>query len=299
MTAEELEFKYVVDGNWTTSEDYPTTEDKDGNLNNVLYLAEIAAEEALSQYGKTSSAAAAIPESGGLPVPVQGSSVNTTVLPSQEGKQQTLPGEAGIFVPSNPHEIDAFNEVSNVDAKELNAKLNGEKTAKEQTDESEKPELKTTVMPSEEGQQKTLAGEPGVVIPSDAHNISAFSEYSTVDPKALNEEMQAQKEQVKQEVSEPKTRIREVVKKSKLTGEETVIHREEAPESQPAVDSEAPPSSSAATGTNTSKETTSPKTTKAAAVTAADDSLSATAAPSEKPKKEKKGFLKRFKNIIK
>ncbi|ANZ76451.1 BA75_03924T0 [Komagataella pastoris] len=47
--------------------------------------------------------------------------------------------------------------------------------------------LKTTVMPSEEGIQKTL-GEPGVVVPKDPGSIAAFKEISTVDPKSLNKE---------------------------------------------------------------------------------------------------------------
>lgn len=47
--------------------------------------------------------------------------------------------------------------------------------------------LKTTVMPSEEGIQKTL-GEPGIVVPQNPGSIAAFKEVSTVDPKSLNKE---------------------------------------------------------------------------------------------------------------
>lgn len=47
--------------------------------------------------------------------------------------------------------------------------------------------LKTTVLPSEEGKQTTL-GEPGVAIPKNPQEISAFKEVRDVDAKKLNEE---------------------------------------------------------------------------------------------------------------
>lgn len=46
--------------------------------------------------------------------------------------------------------------------------------------------LKTTVMPTSEGQQKTL-GEPGIFVPKDAEALAAFETVRNVDPKTLNE----------------------------------------------------------------------------------------------------------------
>lgn len=47
-------------------------------------------------------------------------------------------------------------------------------------------DLKTTVLPSSEGQQTTL-GEPGIHIPKDPEALKAFETVRDVDPKTLNE----------------------------------------------------------------------------------------------------------------
>lgn len=122
-------FKFIVDGEWKTSPEYEVLAE-DGNENNVVYKQDLEGSK--------------IPESGGLVTP--------TVLPSQEGKQVTL-GEPGVVIPENANEIEAFKQVSDVDAKELNEKLN------------------TT----------------NVVIPENAAEIKEFSEVSNVDAKELNE----------------------------------------------------------------------------------------------------------------
>lgn len=51
---------------------------------------------------------------------------------------------------------------------------------------SNNKDLKTTVMPSTEGQQTTL-GEPGIFIPKDKEALAAFENVRDVDPKSLNE----------------------------------------------------------------------------------------------------------------
>lgn len=56
--------------------------------------------------------------------------------------------------------------------------------------------IKSTVLPSQEGKQTTL-GEPGVVIPKNPQEISAFKEVREVDAKKLNEEFK--KEQAAKE----------------------------------------------------------------------------------------------------
>lgn len=57
-------------------------------------------------------------------------------------------------------------------------------------------QAKTTVMPSEELTQQSVAGEPGIFVPENAREIQAFSEYSTVDPKSLNEPKSDKPEEV-------------------------------------------------------------------------------------------------------
>lgn len=54
------------------------------------------------------------------------------------------------------------------------------------TDGSQSSDLKTTVMPSTEGQQTTL-GEPGIFVPKDPEALAAFETVRNVDPKTLNE----------------------------------------------------------------------------------------------------------------
>lgn len=50
---------------------------------------------------------------------------STTVMPSTENKQTTL-GEPGVVIVPNPTEVKEFSEIRDVDAKELNEKLNRE-----------------------------------------------------------------------------------------------------------------------------------------------------------------------------
>ncbi|KAH3679998.1 hypothetical protein WICPIJ_008474 [Wickerhamomyces pijperi] len=296
---DQLVFKFIVDGQWVTSPDYKSIQDEHGNSNNILSVTELSSTQA-----STNQASAKIPEAGGLAVPLQKSSkgdFNTTVLPSEEGKQETL-GEPGVFVPSNPHEIDAFNKVSNVDAKELNYKLNQKKKKEEEpklNDENKaEDEFKPTVMPSTEGQQKTL-GEPGVVIPKDAHSISAFNEISTVDPVELNAKLNSKTVKTEEPVKAPiiisaesegeQIKIREVVKKNKVTGEETVIHREEVKDTEHGTNSTITSTEELPKTSDTNTETEEPIATTSSKVTSS----------TPVDKQGKRGFFKKFKSIIK
>lgn len=215
-------FKFIVDGNWTTSKDYETFNDA-GNENNVLYL------KNLSQVSENKSSK--IPEAGGLAVGAGGvaalasttkdhdkENVKPTVLPSNEGNHASLAGEPGVAIPSNPHEIKEFSEVRDVDAKDLNAKLNKEE--EEQT-------FETQVLPSEEGKQTTLKGEPGVAIPNDPQEVKEFSEVRDVDAKELNEKLGGAAESTTS--SEKKTKkvaVKKLIRRNKKTGEEVVVSSE-------------------------------------------------------------------------
>lgn len=165
----EVLYKYVVDGDWTTSKDQKTTSDSSGHTNNVLEPV-----KAKDYKGTTSR----IPEAGGIGAAVaQGSSatasshagdkdLKTTVLPSSEGKQTTL-GEPGIFVPQakDTEALAAFENVRNVDPKTLNEPKDDEKFTKELTPEEKKKQkkkLKKTQYKLRKKQQKQAAGGAAV-----------------------------------------------------------------------------------------------------------------------------------------
>ncbi|CCH43461.1 hypothetical protein BN7_3011 [Wickerhamomyces ciferrii] len=231
---DKVEFKFIVDGNWTTNDSYETIDDN-GNLNNVIYLKNLV---------ESNSKGSKIPEAGGLTAGIAGAvgagaaalglsstskdkdtsskDVNTTVLPSQEGKQVQHQGEPGIAIPSNPHEISAFNEVRDVDAKELNAKLNNEKAEKSGEDLSKK-EVKATVLPSNEGNHATIKGEPGIAIPSDPHQISAFNEVRNVDAKELNAKLNGEDKENDSNVFKTQVEPNQEGKHSTIKGEPGIV----------------------------------------------------------------------------
>lgn len=120
-----VNFKFVVDGNWTTSENYPQESDEGGNVNNVLTTADVAAK----------SAGAAIPESGGIPTTTKASSksVDTEVIAepvqptdpetenvTQEQATAAIAKGPGIVIPEDAQTNPVFTEIRDVDPKTLN-----------------------------------------------------------------------------------------------------------------------------------------------------------------------------------
>lgn len=171
---EKIYFKYVVDGEWKTGDVEDKELDDSGIENNILKKSDISISSPDKKY---------IPESGGV-ISVEGLQANektfkTTVEPKEEPKQVSVKGEPGIAIPENAQDISAFTEFSTVDPKSLNV---------EEPTESKDDTFKTTVLPKEEPKQVSVKGEPGLVIPKNAEDISAFTEFSTVDPKSLNVE---------------------------------------------------------------------------------------------------------------
>jgi len=79
----------------------------------------------------------------------------------QEEQKLAHSGTPGLAVPDNAKDIKEFGEVRDVDAKDLNAKLQAADAAK-------------------------TSDTPGIHIPKDAENIEAFKKVSDVDPKSLN-----------------------------------------------------------------------------------------------------------------
>ncbi|GMF87767.1 unnamed protein product [[Candida] boidinii] len=114
---EKIYFKFIVDGDWKTSDSFEIETDDSDNSNNVIYYKDLVSI-------KDTSKEAIIPESAGLPVPVKELSkpkeiekeYKPTVMPSTENQQVTL-GEPGIVIPENANEIEAFKHVSTLDPK--------------------------------------------------------------------------------------------------------------------------------------------------------------------------------------
>lgn len=160
-------YKYVVDGEWLTNSDQKLAEDETGNVNNVLEAADFAAESTGSK----------IPEAGGLAVAPAGT-VNTTVMPSTEGQQTTL-GEPGIFVPTDPEALAAFENVRDVDPKTLNEEAAAPAvplTAEEK--KKNKKKLKRSQYKAKKKQQKAAG--------SSTTDTSAVEPSPTPEPETLD-----------------------------------------------------------------------------------------------------------------
>lgn len=287
---DKVSFKFVVDGDWHTSDEYEIEHDN-GHSNNVIFFSNLIDEKKKE---------VRIPESGGLPITTASSEgeSKTTVLPSTEGQQDTsATGEPGIVIPSNAKDIKEFSEVSDVDAKELNAKLNAETT-----EAAETSGLSTTVLPSNEGKQDTSAtGDAGIVVPTNAKDIKEFSEVSDVNAKELNEKLNSEDKKTKT------VKVKKVIKRNKVTGEETVVSStplEDGDEIPKSLDPKVEKPVEAA-ATSTPSETVAEK--KEAVVDGAKkaEEVKATPAPkaqkktAEAPKKEeKKGFFRRLKKKL-
>lgn len=87
-----VEFKFVTVGpegeKWVTCQDYDTTEDANGNVNNVLVVDDAAAAAAAAP------SVARIPESGGLPVAVSAAPAAETADKSAQAEPAAEPAAA-------------------------------------------------------------------------------------------------------------------------------------------------------------------------------------------------------------
>ena len=186
--AEDVIYKYVVDGEWRINSDENITKDESGIENNIISKDHL--KELIAVPGSL------IPESG-LPVttptaqPVSDNqdTLKTTVLPKEEPHHPSLAGEPGIVIPKEKDALSAFEKVEDADAKALNKNVTevGTANAEAQTGSDNQDTLKTTVLPKEEPHHLSLAGEPGIVIPKEKDALSAFEKVEDTDAKALNE----------------------------------------------------------------------------------------------------------------
>lgn len=78
-------------------------------------------------------------------------------------------------------------------------------------------------MPSQEGIQTTL-GEPGIVVPENSQEISAFKEVRNVDAKQLNADIKKEEEE-KEKVKEKETKPKYVKKVKKLVPSEEAVDK--------------------------------------------------------------------------
>lgn len=184
--AEDVIYKYVVDGEWRINPEENITRNESGIENNIITKDHL--KELIAVPGSL------IPESGlpVTPVAVQKGSdnqenLNTTVLPKEEPHHQSLAGEPGIFIPKEKEALSAFEKVEDTDAKALNENVTEVGTANQTN--SDNDNLKTTVLPKEEPHHQSLAGEPGIFIPKEKEALSAFEKVEDTDVKVLNEDV--------------------------------------------------------------------------------------------------------------
>lgn len=147
-----IEFKFILNnGEWVISDEYWTVVDDSGNVNNYIELNRETNSWDGNKGGKTTKTtktegvnSAYISESGGLSAKIQSketdNNASATVMPSTEGIQSTPLGEPGIVVPDtkDPSVNAAFTEVSNVDAKALNAEMKAKEKSKSQSQSKSK-----------------------------------------------------------------------------------------------------------------------------------------------------------------
>lgn len=172
---DEILYKYIVDGQWKVSPTEKVVKDESGIENNYVDANDLFVSH---------DAGSRIPESGGMFVAGNQSKkgdLNTTVMPSREGKHATVAGEPGIQIPQDKDSLAAFTKFENPNEKGLN----------------------TAAVPSTEGQQASIAGEPGIQLPQDKESLVAFTKFENPDDNAANaselspEEKKKQKKKVK------------------------------------------------------------------------------------------------------
>ena len=131
--AEDVIYKYVVDGEWRINSDENITKDESGIENNIISKDHL--KELIAVPGSL------IPESG-LPVttptaqPVSDNqdTLKTTVLPKEEPHHPSLAGEPGIVIPKEKDALSAFEKVEDTDAKVLNENVTEVGTANAEPD---------------------------------------------------------------------------------------------------------------------------------------------------------------------
>lgn len=288
-------FKFIVDGDWTVSDEYAKTSDGYGFENNYIHIRDIiAADKSIKNNVK-------IPEAGGLTTTTTtATTIENDKTDSNNGTVHILPitqpnnnqntfikaiGGPGPVIPENARDIQAFSEIRDIDANELNDRLNKELKNKTKLDNSNELDLN---------------------IETDPHLVAATQIPSRITNEEqignVNEDANEYKETADKhdEIDQPdnsnknslKSQPRESIEESHIIGAKIpMVKPEEAEKS----DKESEPitvqkDSVNKTYDNQKNNTSNKKTTKLA--------TSSGNKAKEEQKKPKKGFLGRLKKMF-
>lgn len=166
---DKIYFKFIVDGDWTVSDDYDKESDGCGFENNFI---DVTKETSTRSVGNETR----IPEAGGLSMSLPTNTEKEITSPTatnnqidnntNDGTFHILPvvepqptddennknrstgfidniGGPGPVIPENAQNIKEFSEIRDVDAKELNERLNKELRTKKELDKSTEPTSST------------------------------------------------------------------------------------------------------------------------------------------------------------
>mgnify|MGYP001599545509 FL=1 len=147
---------------------------------------------------------------------------------------------------------------------------------------TENKDLGTTVMPSEEGVQKTL-GEPGIYVPENPQEMNVFKEIRNVDAKELNAQIKKEEEEKEKEVE-------------KSAATETTASEAEKPKYVKKVKKLVPKENQGVDENKAENSTQTPVSTPSK--TTSKTQAAPASASSSKKEKEKKGFFSRVKKAL-
>ena len=192
-----LLYKFVVDGKFKVSDKYPVTKDAKGfdtnylNLKDLEEKSELAESRANEEKTSAEGTGVATGVTAGALASEEGSQLGTTVMPKEDSQHPSIAGEPGIVIP-NSENLLAFNEYSNVDAKELNDTIAAEEKKKQKkkvkrTQYKAKRKQKAEQGTAEPVSGIDLAGNELYNQPSSPYNSTeAETEEGTPEPKNLH-----------------------------------------------------------------------------------------------------------------
>lgn len=197
-------FKFIVDGDWTVSDEYEKESDGCGFENNFIDLTK---HSSITEAGENTKNQTRIPEAGGLAVTSDNDNKDKTIttetkdqsvhiLPVNELPEQFVAGGPGPVIPENAQNIKEFSEERDVDVNELNERLNRE--MKEKKEQEKVQEQTVHILPVEGSHNQPAVGGPGPVIPENAKDIKELSEIRDVDVDELNERLNKEIEEKKE-----------------------------------------------------------------------------------------------------
>ena len=265
---EKIEFKFVLNGDeWVTSDTYWTVVDETGNTNNYIEFAKDGSVvKAEKNMGKT--------EFGKTE---NGKTTQPAIIPESGLSMGSAAPAAGAGAAAGAAVL-----------------AHGKK---------EPEEVKPTVMPSQEGVQTTL-GEPGVVVPENPQEISAFKEVRNVDAKKLNadiKEQEAAAAAAPGSAASSEGKAKYVKKVKKLVSPEEANKAEADASAGATADAKETPASAgtaSTTATGTASTAASKDKGKSPAKKDTAPSTAASSKTASSAKKEKRGFFSRVKKAL-